>query len=92
MNCKKKTFNRTIDLVNMIDCKPSGEWKINLTIKINFSSSRGSNEKQLMNSKNGNIEIMIGNDADKTINDLFSLLSCRYEIGLEESIKVSDFI
>ena len=84
MKCKKKTFNRTIDLVNMIDGKPSGEWKINLTIKINFSSSRGSNEKQLMNSKNGNIEIMIGNDADEIINDLFTSFPCSYEIGLEE--------
>ena len=91
MNCKK-TFNGTIDLGNMIDFKPSSEWKINLTIKINFSSSRSSNEKQLMNSKSGNIEIMIVNDTDQIINDLFSLFLCSYEIGLEVSMKVSDLI
>ena len=33
------------------DFKVSGEWKINLTMKINFSSLRDSNEKQLMNYK-----------------------------------------
>lgn len=47
-----------------------GEWKIHLIIKINFESSKDSDEKQRMNSKIGNIEIMIGNNADKLVNEI----------------------
>ena len=77
----------------MIDYfKVSGEWKINLTMAINFLSSRASNEKILMNSKSGNIEDVIDNDTDEIINDLFSSLLCGYQIGLEESMKSSGFV
>ena len=34
-------------------------------------------DKQLMHSKNGNTEIMIGNNTDEIINEIFSSLPCR---------------
>ena len=42
----------------------SDSWKIQLTIAINFLSSKDSYEERVMHSKNGNTEIMI-NDAFK---------------------------
>ena len=44
--------------------KTRGEWKIQLTIAINFLSSKDSKETRTMNSKSNNIEIMIGNETD----------------------------
>ena len=35
---------------------------------------------------------MMGNGTDEIINDVFSSFLCSYEIGLEVSMKVSDFI
>ena len=41
------------------DHKTQGEWKIQLTMAINFVSSKGSNETRSMHTKSDNIEIMI---------------------------------
>ena len=41
-------------------------------MKINFESSKDSNEKQRMNSKIDNIEIMIDDNADKMVNEISS--------------------
>ena len=49
-------------LINMInDIKALGEWKIQLSIAINFISSKNTNEKLAIHLKSNNIEIMIGN-------------------------------
>ena len=40
------------------DLKKSGEWKIHLTMKMNFTWSKNSNEKCLIDCKNDNKEIM----------------------------------
>ena len=60
-------------------------------MKINFTSLKESDEKQLMHSKSDNIEIMIGNNTDGTINDLFHSLLHTYRVGLEKSMKGCDF-
>ena len=44
--------------------KTRGEWKIQLTIAINFPSSKDSKQTRTMHSKSNNIEIMIGNETD----------------------------
>ena len=41
--------------------KTQGEWKIHLTMTINFSSSKDSNETRTMHIKSDNIEIIIDN-------------------------------
>ena len=42
------------------DKKKSGEWKIQLVIKINFISSKNFNDVRDMHSKSDNVEIMMG--------------------------------
>ena len=45
-----------------------------------------------MHAKSDNIEIMIGNETDEIIEKLFETLLQRYQEGLEESVKRSEFI
>ena len=50
-------------LGNMINCPgESGEWKVHLTMNINFMSLKDSGVSQPMQSKCDNIEIIIGDD------------------------------
>ena len=69
------------DIIN--DHKPQGKWKIQLTIAINFVSSKDSDETRIMRSKSDNTEIMMGNETDKTIEELFESLLQGYQEGLE---------
>ena len=48
------------DIIN--DVKKSDTWKIQLTIAINFASSKDNNEKRVMHSKSNEIEIMINDN------------------------------
>ena len=45
-----------------------------------------------MYSKSDNIELMIYDITDEVIEDIFELLLNRYQIGLETSMRGSDFI
>ena len=47
--------------------------------------------KSVMHSKSDNIEIMVNDKADEMI-ELFQSFLCRYQIGLEISMKGCDFI
>ena len=69
------------DIIN--DHKPQGKWKIQLTIAINFISSKDSDETRIMRSKSDHTEIMMGNETDKTIEELFESLLQGYQEGLE---------
>ena len=64
------------------DLKKSGEWKMHLTIKPKFMSSTDSNEKRTMFSKSDSSIVMIGNDTDEIIQELFDSLLNKYQIGL----------
>lgn len=55
-------------------------------------SLRDDDDKQLMHSKSDNIEIMIANKTDGIINELFESFLTRYQLGLERSMKGSDFV
>ena len=44
--------------------KTQGEWKIQLTMPINFISSKDSHETRTRHIKNDNTEIMIGTETD----------------------------
>ena len=72
--------------------KTQGEWKIHLTMAINFFSSKDSEEIRTMHSKSDNMEIMIGSETDEIIKNLFDSFLQRYQKGLEESMKGSEFI
>ena len=68
------------DIIN--DNKTQGEWKIQLTMEVNFISSKDSkdsNETRTMHTKSDNIEIKIGNETDEIIKKLFGSL---YKEGL----------
>ena len=68
----------------MIDeLKKSGEWKIHLTMKVNFMPSKDDDDddKQWAHSKSNNITIMGGNKTDEIVNVLFEILFTRYELG-----------
>ena len=44
------------------------EWKIQLTMTINFISSNDSDETRTMRAKSNNVEIMMGSETDEIIN------------------------
>ena len=68
------------------------EKKIQLIIKINFISSKNFNDVRNMHSKSDNVEIMMGVDTNEIIEKLFDSILPRYQKGLEESMKGSDFV
>ena len=73
--------------------KTSDMQKVQLTIAINFTSSKDTDEKCVMHSKSHNIEIMIMVKQIKLQKTkLYQSLLCRYQIGLETSMKGTDFI
>ena len=57
---------------------------------LNFISSEDSDETRTMHAKSGNIEILIGNEINESIEQLFNSLLQRYQKGLEEKIRGSD--
>ena len=57
------------DIIN--DQKIQCEWKIHLTMAINFFSSKDSEKICIMYSKSDDIEVMMGNETDKIIEELF---------------------
>ena len=69
----------------------SSEWKIQLTMAINFISSKDSDETRTMHTKSNSVEIMTGSETDEIIEDLFESFLQKYQEGLEESIRGSEF-
>ena len=68
------------------DRKSQNEWKILLTLEINFVSSKpDSDETRIMYTKINTIEIIIGSDKNDVINDLFKSILRRYKENLEEN-------
>ena len=78
------------DIIN--DYKSKGEWKIQLTAEINFTSLKpDSNETRIMHTKSNNEEIMIGSDTNEVIKELFKSFLQRYQESLQEKTKDSEF-
>ena len=82
----------------MTEHKTQGELKIHLKMAINFISSKDSKDfkdfdgTQIIHLKNVNAEIMMGNETDETIEELFESLLQRYQERLEESKNGSGLI
>ena len=61
-------------------------------MSINFISSKDSIETRNMHTKSDNIEIMMGSETDDIIDELFNFFLQKYQEGLEESMRRSEFI
>ena len=58
---------------------------------INFISSKDSDQTRAMHTKSNNVEIMTGSETDEIIEDLFESCLQKYQEGLEESTRGSEF-
>ena len=64
----------------MNNLKQSDTWNIQLTITINFISSKDDNDEEcVMHSENDHIEIIVSDEADEVMKKLFDSLKCRYQ-------------
>ena len=62
------------------DHKTQSEWKIQLTMAINFIfSKKNSDETRIIRVKSDNIEIMIGSETDEVIEEPFESHLKRYK-------------
>ena len=55
-------------------------------------SSKDSEETRTMHTKSHNVKIMMGNETDEIIKELFKSLLQKYQEVLEESRKESEFV
>ena len=79
-----------VDMIN--DYISKGEWKIQLTAEINFTSLKPDfNEKRIMYTKSDNAEIRIGDDTNDVIKELFKSFLQRYQESLQEKTASSEF-
>ena len=69
-----------------------GAWKIQLTMLINFISSKDSRETCTMHTKGDNIEITMDSETDDIIDELFKSFLQKYQEGFEESMRGSEFV
>ena len=72
--------------------RTENEWKIQLSLAINFVSSKDFKETRIMHTNSDNIEIFIGNETDEIIEELFKSLFERYLKGLEKKMRGSGFV
>ena len=75
----------------IVDYKAQGEWKTQLTMSINFISSKDSDETRNLRTKSNNIEIMMSNKTGEVIDEIFKCFSQNFPKDLEGSMKGSEF-
>ena len=66
-------------------------WKLQLTTENNFIHSIDHDDERVMNSKSGNIEIMINDEADEVIKERFDSLKNRSRKKILNQKKVVSF-
>ena len=76
----------------IIDLQNSDTWKIQLTIAINFITSKDPKEEHVMYSRSNSIKFASYNDADEVVDELFESLRSRNQGNLETSLRESDYI
>ena len=98
MKVKEIAINKYINmirpyLVDMMNVyKSQSESKIQLTAPINFiSSSPDSSETCILHANGNNVEIMIGSETNEIVEELFKSPLRRYQEGLEELMRGSEF-
>ena len=67
------------------------EWKIRLTMIINFISLKDSEETCTMHTRSANMKIMMGSETNNIIKELCKSLQ-KYQERLEESMRKSKFV
>ena len=67
------------------------EWKIRLTMIINFISLKDSEETYTMHTRSANMKIMMGSETNNIIKELCKSLQ-KYQERLEESMRKSKFV
>ena len=70
----------------IIDLQESDTWKIQLTIAVNFISSKDAEEERVMHAKSEK-EFMTYDNANDTVDELFKTLLSRYQGNLETLIR-----
>ena len=85
---KIKSYLRDI----IIYLQSSDAWKIQLTIAINFISSKDTGEESVMHSTSDSIKFRPYNDECQVVNELFESLRSKYQDNLETSMRGSDLI
>ena len=70
----------------------SSERKIQLTMAINFISSKDPDETRITYTISNSVEIMIGSETDEIIENIFESFLQKYQEGLEESMRGSEFV
>ena len=75
-----------------INFQKFGTWKVQLTTAINFISSIDADEERVMYLNSNNTEFMIYDHVNYIVDELFESLFLRYQIGLETSMRESNFI
>ena len=68
------------------------EWKIQVTMQINFISSKDVEETRTVSTKSDKVEIVMGNKTNDITKELRESLLQRYQTGLEEKMKRSSFV
>ena len=76
----------------IIEHKTQSELKIELTVAINFISSKHFDETRTIHTKSNNVEIMTGSETDQIIDEPFGSFLQNYEEGLEESMRACEFV
>ena len=79
--------HRKLKVHSSNDYKTQGKWKIQLSMEINFVSSKYSDEICIAHTKSDNIDILMVSKIQNTK----SLLQ-KYQEGLEKSMRGSEFI
>ena len=75
----------------MEEYKLKGEWKVQLTIEVNFISLKlGSDKNRIMYTRSDNVEIMFGDDNDDIIEQLFESLLQKYEENVQNKMRGSE--
>ena len=85
---KIKIYLRNI----IINLQNFDTWKIQLTIAINFESSKDAEEERVILAKTDNIIFTFNNCVNEVVYKLFESLRSRYQENLETSMTESDFI
>ena len=83
-----KLYSRDI----IINLQKSDTWKIQLTIAINFISSKDVEEELVMCLKSNSIVFMLYDNANEVANELSESFLSRYQFGLEILTRGSEFI
>ena len=71
----------------IINFSSSDTWKIQLTIAINFISSKDTDEGRVLHSNSDSIKFAPYNDANEVVNEVFESLRSKYQDNLEPSMR-----